>query len=453
MIYNQISIILLCLVVSIFLMEFIKIRKFNFVIILISLYFLSELVLNSDFWHINFLSNYFWRNILMLIVLISFLGVINLIKDYRFEIIILNIMIFLGALMVILCDHLIIIYLGLELQTFSLFILISKNKISIKGSEAGLKYFILGALSSGLFLLGTSFIFTTSLSLNLKDIYINSGFEIYLVKLALTLICLSLFFKLAIFPVHFWIPDIYEGSSWETIALISTLPKISVLSILLQILGYSNIFILCALFSIIIGTLGALNQTKLKRLLAYSGISHMGFIILGFSVLSNQGYEASMIYLCIYIITMLGLFLLIKFTFFTKNYYLIELGGQNISNKIIAFSWAVFFLSIAGIPPLSGFISKWLILTTILNYKYSVSALIGVLFSAIAAGYYIRILKISYFQKSSSYLNWKYIIEPKNNSISMGEYLIGFSIYISILLIVHPNSIFIGFYLGFNYFF
>lgn len=103
-------------------------------------------------------------------------------------------------------------------------------------------------------------------------------------------------------------------------------------------LGYSDLFVVCALLSITIGTMGALNQTKLKRLLAYSGISHMGFVILGFGILSNQGYEASFIYLFIYIMTMLGLFLLIKFTFFTKNYYLIELGGQNTSNKIIAFS-------------------------------------------------------------------------------------------------------------------
>jgi len=139
----------------------------------------------------------------MLMSLISFLGIINMIKDYRFEIIILNLMVFLGSLMVILCDHLIIIYLGLELQTFSLFILISKNKISIKGSEAGLKYFILGALSSGLFLLGVSFIFITGLSLNLKDIYMNSGFDLYSIKLSVILVCLSLFFKLAIFPLHF----------------------------------------------------------------------------------------------------------------------------------------------------------------------------------------------------------------------------------------------------------
>ena len=434
-------------------MEFNKIKKVNFIIILVTLYLLSDLILNGTLWHLNFLSNDLWRNILMLIVLISFMGIINIIKDYRFEVIILNLMVFLGSLMVILCDHLIIIYLGLELQTFSLFILISKNKISIKGSEAGLKYFILGALSSGLFLLGSSFIFTTGLSLNLKDIYIGGGFELYSIKLAIILICLSLFFKLALFPLHFWIPDIYEGSSWEVISLLSTLPKISVLAIVLQLLGYSDLFIVCALLSITIGTIGALNQTKLKRLLAYSGISHMGFIMLGFGILSNQGYEASFIYLGIYVITMIGLFLLIKFTFFTKNYYLIELGGQNISNKIIAFSWGVFFLSIAGIPPLAGFISKWLILTTTLNYKFILSSFIAILFSAIAAGYYLRILKVSYFQKSSSYLNWQYILKPKQDIVGMKEYLIGFSIYMSVLLILHPSSIFTSFYLGFNYFF
>lgn len=421
--------------------------------ILVILYFITELVLNSSIWHLNFISNDLWRSTLMFIIVISFIGVLNMIKDYRFEVIVLNIMVLLGSLMVLVCDHLIIIYLGLELQTFSLFILISKNKISIKGSEAGLKYFILGALSSGLFLLGTSFIFSTGLSLNLKDIFINEGFENISVKIAVVLICLSLFFKLAIFPLHFWIADIYEGSSWEVIALLSTLPKISVLSIILQILGYSNMFILCALVSIIIGTIGALNQTKLKRLLAYSGISHMGFIMLGFSILSNQGYEASFIYLFIYVITMLGLFLLIRLTMFTKNYFLVELGGQNISNKIIAFSWGVFFLSIAGIPPLSGFISKWLILIVVLDYQYLVSAFIGVMFSAIAAGYYLRIIKVSYFQKSSSYLNWEYIMKPKDNIITLKEYFIGFSIYLSLLLIIHPSSILTTFYLSFNYFF
>ena len=453
MTYNQLSIALLFLAVLIFLIEFNKIKKFNFVMILVSLYFLTELLMSNNIWHLNFLSNDFWRNVIMLLVLISFIGVLNMIKDHRFEIIALNIMVFTGSVMIILCDHLIIIYLGLELQTFSLFILISKNKISIKGSEAGLKYFILGALSSGLFLLGTSFIFTTGLSLNLKDIYINGGFEINSIKIAIILICLSLFFKLAIFPLHFWIPDIYEGSSWEVITLLSTLPKISVLSIILQILGYSNLFILCALASIIVGTIGALNQTKLKRLLAYSGISHMGFIMLGFGILSNQGYEASFVYLFIYVITMIGLFLLVKFTFFTKNYYLIELGGQNISNKVIAFSWGVFFLSVAGVPPLSGFISKWLILTVVMDYQYIISALIGITFSAIAAGYYLRVLKITYFQKSASYLNWEYIMKPKDNIITFKEYLIGFSIYMSLFLIIHPSSIFTSFYLGFNYFF
>lgn len=452
MTFNHLSITLLFLAILIFFIEFNNIKKFNSIIILISLYFLSEIILNTNIWHLNFLSSDLWRNIMMILVILSFIGVLNMIKDLRFEVIILNLMVLIGSLMIVLCDHLIIIYLGLELQTFSLFVLISKNKISIKGSEAGLKYFILGALSSGLFLLGTSLIFATGLSLNLKDIFVSGGFNLYPIKISFVLISLSLFFKLAIFPLHFWIPDIYEGSSWEVIILLSTLPKISVLTIILQIIGYSNFFVLCALLSIIIGTIGALNQTKLKRLLAYSGISHMGFILLGLGILNNQGYESSFIYLFIYIITMVGLFLLINFTLFTKNYYLIELGGQNLSNKIIAFSWGVFFLSIAGIPPLSGFISKWLILTSVLEYKYIISVLVGVIFSAIGAGYYLRVLKISFFQKSSSYLNWEYIMKPKSNNTSSKEYLIGLSIYFSLFLMFHPTSVFTNFYLGFNYF-
>lgn len=449
--YNEVFLFLLIIFGVLLLNEFFKVFSVNFILSLIGLFSLGFTIINNNLWHLNFLSNELWRIGLLILILISFIVIHNMNATENFEVSILNIMVLLASSSIILSDHLIVIYLGLELQTFSLFILIAKNKISIKSSEASLKYFILGALSSGLLLLGISFIFSVNLSLNIKDIYLAQVFENYNVKIASVLICLALFFKLALFPLHFWISDVYEGSSWDTIVTLSTLPKISVLSIIIQLLSYTEFFLLCSLGSIIIGSLGALNQTKFKRLLAYSGISHMGFILLGITMISSQGYEASFFYVLVYVINMLGLLLLIEKTFFSRNHYLIELSGHNLSNKIIALSWGILFLSIAGIPPLSGFINKWLILITILDNNYVLSSIIVVLFSAIAASYYLRIVKISYFQKNSSYLNWEYILTPKKDISSFKEYLIGVSIYTSLFLIINPAILFSTLFILFNY--
>ena len=451
MTYNQLFLLLFIIFTILLFNEFFDILSVNFILSILGGVGLSLLIYNFNFWHLNFLSNELWRVGLLILILISYITINNMNINENFEVSILNLMVLLASSFIILSDHLIVIYLGLELQTFSLFILIAKNKSSIKSSEASLKYFILGALSSGLLLLGITFIFSTSLSLNLRDIYLEEVFQDYNIKIASLLICLALFFKLALFPLHFWISDVYEGSSWDTIITLATLPKISVLSIVFQLLSYTEFFLLCSLGSIIIGSLGALNQTKLKRLLAYSGISHMGFILLGLIMISSQGYEASFFYLFVYVINMLGLLLLIEKTFFSRDYFLVELGGHNLSNKIIAVSWAILFLSIAGIPPLSGFINKWLILITILDYNYVLSSIIVILFSAIAAGYYLRIIKISYFQKTSSYLNWEYILSPKKNYLSFSEYLIGLSIYMSLFLIINPTIIFSSLFLLFNY--
>ena len=284
----------------------------------------------------NFLTIESWRLVLLFVMLLSFMGVISNIRDYRFEVLSLNLLVLVGSLVVLLCDNLIILYLGLELQTFSMFILISKNKVFIKGAEAGLKYFILGALSSGLLLLGVTFLFTNSIPLSIKEIGIIGDFDIKSLNIAVLLIITSLLFKLAIFPLHFWVPDIYEGSSWDVICLLATIPKISIISVVFQILGFSNFFIVCSVLSIVIGTIGAVNQTKIRRLLAYSGITHMGFILLSLSIVGIKTYEAGFIYLIIYMISLLGIFFVIYSTFSTEVQYIIELGGLNISSKILA---------------------------------------------------------------------------------------------------------------------
>lgn len=450
--YLNLDLMILILIFTLLLFELVKINKNLSFIMILLLYLFYNFFLSREIWNLLFISLDSWKLSVLVLILGSFIIIFQLLKSKELEIIILNLMVLFGSLFLVMSDNLIVIYLLIELQTFSLFILISKNKSSIKSSEAGLKYFILGAISSGLFLLGVSFLFSTNISMNIKELMIYSNFNHYVTKIGVILIILSLFFKLAIFPLHFWIADIYEGSSWEVISLISTIPKISVIFILSQFTIFSNFFMMCSILSIIIGTLGALNQTKIKRLLAYSGISHIGFILLGLSLLSKGGYEISFIYLLIYVLTILGVFILINFSNFNPNDYLIDLSNINLNNKLIAFSWLILFLSIAGIPPLSGFISKWLILNLLVDSNFLFPVIIGILFSAIGAGYYLRVIKISYFQKQGSYVLWKNIISPNYNRNSTLSLILGIIIYFSLFLILQPNFLILLSHLNCFYF-
>lgn len=375
-------------------------------------------------------------------MLFLFIIIVNLIKNINFDVYLLFLLVLIGSLVIISSDHLLIIYLGLELQTFSLFILISKNKNSVKSSEAGLKYFILGAISSGLFLLGLCLFFISNSSLNIKDLIILNN-DI-LTSIGFSLILLSFSFKLGLSPLHFWLPDIYEGSSWDVISILSTLPKISVISIFIQIIIKIDLMFFFCLLSIIIGTLGALNQTKLKRLLAYSSISHMGFLILGFNIINSVGYEISFIYLLIYMLTIISVFILIINTSLLKDYYIIELSGLHYINKILSLSWLVIFLSIAGIPPFSGFISKWFVLWNIICFDYIFSSIILILFSIIGAVYYLRVVKTIYFQKQSSYISWTRILNKNNNNKlndNLNLIFLGLGIFITLFLILNPDPL------------
>lgn len=404
--------------------EFIYVFILSFLILSILIY--KEVLLcylfNLDLWKLIFI---------FLIIFLYFI-ILDLIEDRNFDIYCLVTLVFLGSFILVTCDNLLTLYLGLELQTFSIFILIAKNRLSIKSSEAGLKYFILGALSSGFYLLGLTMMFLLGYSLNLSDInFISMEF---LNTISLIFITLSFCFKLSLFPLHFWIPDIYEGSSWDIVALISTLPKISVIVVLIQFLINSNLIFSFSILSIIIGTLGSLNQTKIKRLLGYSGISHMGFIILGFSLLAKQGFIISNLYLFIYMLTMISLFILIINSNFSSN-FIIELGGLKILNSIFSITLIFLILSIAGIPPLSGFISKWFLLLSCLNYNNLISSFIIILFSAIGAGYYLRLVKIIYFQKKDSYFVWKNILIKKHTHKELNLIILGFLLFFNIFII------------------
>nr|YP_010890110.1 NADH dehydrogenase subunit 2 [Craseoa lathetica]WJJ70146.1 NADH dehydrogenase subunit 2 [Craseoa lathetica] len=337
---------------------------------------------------------------------------------YNLEEFILQILVLLGSLIIITSNHFIILYLGLEIQTFSLFILISKNKIWLKSSEAGLKYFILGAMSSGFFLLGLTFLLINGSSLSYTEITTPP----------LILIILSFFFKISLFPFHFWSPDIYEGSSWKIIGFIGSLPKISILVILLQ-WGQLPFYYTCALLSIIIGTFGALNQTKLKRILAYSGISHFGFIILGLTLYNQTCVH---VYLFVYFINLLLFIILLNNT---QQTYFIELS------KSIPLSLCL--LSIAGLPPLIGFISKWVLFLQMLEEIYFFCLITCLVCTALSIYYYIRIISTIYFNQKNSFLLWNKLLH--NKQFISEPFLIGFFFFITLFLILNPKPLFLSF--------
>lgn len=426
---NLINIFLIIGLITIF-VEF-RLWKNNFIYIIFILGLVFS-VIGSNLWDVNLFNISIWKLVFLFLISISFFIVIILIEEKTFDVYCLLILVFIGSLILIISDNLLTLYLGLELQTFSIFILIAKNRTSIKSSEAGLKYFMLGAISSGFYLLSLVLLFLYGFSLNIKDILFFSGD--YIIFISITLICLSMCFKLSLFPFHFWIPDIYEGSSWDILMLISTLPKISVICIIIQILINSSVLLSFSLLSIGIGTLGALNQSKLKRFLAYSGISHMGFIILGYVILSQSNMIIGSLYLIIYILTMLSLLMLI-INNNIKNDYIIELGGLKFTNKILAITLILLILSIAGIPPLSGFISKWYLIWIIIENKYNISSVIVILFSAIGLGYYLRIVKTVYFQKKGSYFLWKNILEDNSSNQDLPYLSLGFMFFITLFLI------------------
>lgn len=412
--------------------------KINFYYLYSFLAIVLSLILYPDLYKSILFNLSLWKISFLLLITFSFFIVLNLIEEKTFDIYCLLILVYLGSLILILSDNLITLYLGLELQTFSIFILIAKNRESIKSSEAGLKYFMLGAISSGFYLISLVILFIQGYNFNMGDILILS--DDIIIIFCLSLIILSLCFKLSLFPFHFWIPDIYEGSSWDILSIIATLPKVSVISVLIQLTINTNIIMCFSLLSIAVGTLGALNQTKLKRLLGYSGISHMGFVILGYTMIINLGLTVGGFYLIIYILTILSVLILITSNN-TKNEFIIELGGLKFINKILAVTLILLILSIAGIPPLSGFMSKWYLIWMAMDNYYNFSSVIMILFSAIGLGYYLRIVKIIYFQKKGSFFLWNQILSVQVYSNEILLIFMGFLFYFTLFLILNFSFI------------
>ena len=341
-------------------------------------------------------------------VLISSYKYTKIEKIFKIEYSILILCSILGMLVMISSYDLIVFYIGLELQSLSLYVLAAFNRNQTKSSEAGLKYFILSALSSGLLLYGCSLIYGFSGSTNFYLISENILSSEYGNVFGIVFILVGLAFKIAVVPFHMWAPDVYEGSPTSVTLFFAVVPKIAALTVFIRFLyvpfvnlidQWQMIIIFLSLASMIFGAVSAIGQKNLKRLIAYSSIGHMGYALAGLAVGTNSGIQSSIIYISIYLIMNLGIFCCLfmmkrKDKFFDN---LEDLAGLSKNHPIISLSLLILLFSLAGIPPMAGFFAKFYIFMSVIEQSMYFLAIVGLLSTVISAFYYLRIIKIIYF--------------------------------------------------------
>ena len=344
------------------------------------------------------------------LVLVISSNYLKIFKIFKIEYPILILSSVLGMMVMISSNDLIVFYMGLELQSLALYVLATFNRDQLKSSEAGLKYFVLSALSSGLLLYGCSLIygFTGSTNFNLIADQLNS--DQYAITFGIVFILVGLAFKISAVPFHMWAPDVYEGSPTSVTLFFTMVPKIAALTVFIRFLyvpflnlieQWQMILIFLSIASMLFGAIAAIGQTNLKRLIAYSSISHIGYALAGLATGSNDGIQSSVIYITIYVLMNLGLFSCLLMMKRNNEYYedIDDLSGLSKNHPLLSLSLLIILFSLAGIPPLAGFFAKFYIFKSVLEQSMFFLAIVGLLSTVVAAFYYLRIIKIIYFDK------------------------------------------------------
>tara|TARA_B100000686_G_scaffold990_1_gene1144 strand:- start:2502 stop:3917 length:1416 start_codon:yes stop_codon:yes gene_type:complete len=331
---------------------------------------------------------------------------LNKINKIEYPVLILSSI--LGMMVMISSNDLIVFYMGLELQSLALYVLASFNRNNLLSTESGLKYFVLSALSSGLLLYGCSLVYGFSETTNFDNILINSRTENYGLTFGIVFILVGLAFKISAVPFHMWAPDVYEGSPTSVTIFFAILPKIAALTVFIRFLyvpfanlidQWQMIIIFISIASMVFGSVAAIGQKNLKRLAAYSSIGHMGYALAGLSTGTNQGIQSSITYMTIYLVMNLAFFSCLFMLRRNNEYYekIDDLSGLSKNHPILSFSLLIILFSLAGIPPLAGFFAKFYIFMAVIEQSMYFLAVIGLLSTVIAAFYYLRIIKIIYF--------------------------------------------------------
>jgi NADH-quinone oxidoreductase subunit N len=320
----------------------------------------------------------------------------------------------LGMMIMISANHLLVLYLGLELMMLSLYSMVALQRESASATEAAMKYFVLGALASGMLLYGMSMIYGATQTLEITALadFIAEGSAITPVLIfGLVFVVAGLGFELGVVPFHMWVPDVYHGAPSSVTLFVSSAPKIAGFALIVRLLGqalgddglvieWQQMLIVMAVLSLIIGNITAIVQTNLKRMLAYSTISHMGFVLLGVLVGTDVGLGSAMFYVVVYVLMNVGAFgmilLLSRSGFEAEN--LEDFKGLNQRSPWFAFVMLLLMFSMVGIPPTVGFYAKLAVLQALLSGGFIAVAVIAIIFSAIGAFYYLRIVRLMYFE-------------------------------------------------------
>ncbi len=330
---------------------------------------------------------------------------------YRYEFLLFVLFATLGSFILISSNNFLTAFIGIELQSLSLYLMAAFNTKNLESNEAGIKYFSLGALSSGFLLFGISMVYFDNSSIQFSEIEHVSHFT----EIGLALILIALFFKVSAAPFHIWTPDVYQGSPTISVLFFATLPKFASLIFLfrffleMDISSYPSllfIFKTVCILSLLIGAYGAITQTVIKRLLAFSSINHIGFILLSILSFKFLSQGIFFFYLLIYLVTNFGVFsVLLTLRNSSGELKLIsDLSGLKTHNKSKAIALLVLFFSLAGIPPFAGFFAKFFILSASMNEGFIYLSLIAVLSSVIAAFYYLRVIKNMFFNEGEKNL-------------------------------------------------
>ena len=329
----------------------------------------------------------------------------------RFEYPILVVLATLGMLLMVSANDLIALYLGLELQALSLYVVAAINRDSLRSTEAGLKYFVLGALSSGMLLYGASLVYGFTGHTGFDGIAAAMAGERSLgLIFGIVFVLAGIAFKISAVPFHMWTPDVYEGAPTPVTAFFAAAPKIAAMAMLIRVVqgafepattDWRQIITFLAIASMGLGAFAAIGQSNIKRLMAYSSIGHMGFALVGLAAGSEEGVSGVVLYLIIYMAMTLGTFACILAMRRTDGMVenISDLAGLSRTNPMLALVLTAFMFSLAGIPPLAGFWAKYFVFLAAIQAELYVLSVLGVIASVIGAFYYLRVVKVIWFDE------------------------------------------------------
>jgi proton-translocating NADH-quinone oxidoreductase chain N len=411
-----------------------------------------------------------WTIFLKVLVLLSSFFSVYISIDYikqesvnAFEYIILVLLSTCSMLFLISSADFISLYLAVELQSLCFYVLAALKRNSEFSTEAGLKYFLLGAFSSGLLLFGCSLIYGFTGVTNFSELgkiftggtldILASTSSLPACELGMVFLLVGFLFKTTAAPFHMWSPDVYEGAPTGVTAFFMITPKAAIFAVFLRVffvgfydffVPWQKILIICSLLSLIVGTLSALSQTKIKRLLAWSSIGHVGYLLAGFACGTIEGVQALLIYLFVYIFMNINLFAIVLCSMrrdstsgiksVPRMKYITDLAFLAKTNPLLALTFTITMFSMAGIPPLAGFYSKAFLFFATMSSNLYVLAIGGVLASVLSCFYYIRLVKIMYFEAPKTWCSFSRI--PRENALALA-----ISLFIILLLMAYPSPL------------